>query len=191
MTKFQNKYWIESARLKGYDYSNPWWYYVTINTKNHVKFFGKVINDKIYLNELGKNVEKEWMKSAEIRKNIELDYFVIMPNHIHGIIIINSTEKSVGRDVLPNVSTIGNDVNERKLFFSTISPKPNSLSVIIRGFKATITKWAHEKGYLDFQWQDRFYDRIIRNEMELYQIRKYIEQNLLKWDIEKNEHKNM
>jgi len=178
MTKFQNTFRVESTRLKSWDYSNPWWYYVTINSKNHVCCFGDLVKGKMILNELGKIVEKEWLKTSEIRKNVELDYYVIMPNHIHGIIILNEHTR---RDVARNVSTI----NKNK--FSEISPKPNSLSAIIRSFKSAVTKQAHENGYRSFQWQPRFYDRIIRNEKELYQIRKYVELNTLKWSIENDD----
>lgn len=89
MTKYRNRFRIESTRIPEYDYSNPNWYYVTINTKNHICYFGNVSNGKMKLNELGKIVEKEWLKNADLRKSIELDYFIIMPNHLHGIIVIN------------------------------------------------------------------------------------------------------
>lgn len=193
MTKFQNKYRIESIRLKGWDYSIPWWYFVTINTKDHKKYFGKIISGKIKLNDFGKIVEREWLKSKQIRKNIDLDYFVIMPNHIHGIIIINKCSDSKyndHREFQQDVSTIAdsckniNTAENKNIFFSKISPKSNSLSVIIRGFKASVTKFAHENGIFEFQWQSRFYDRIIRNENELYNIRKYIEQNPLIWEMD-------
>ncbi|MBU2444797.1 MAG: hypothetical protein KJ666_04390 [Bacteroidetes bacterium] len=68
MSKFQNKYRIESARLPKYDYSNPNWYYVTINTKNHIYWFGDIKNGKMILNDLGKIVEQEWLKTAIIKK---------------------------------------------------------------------------------------------------------------------------
>ena len=84
-----------SIRLKEYDYTNPNWYYVTICTKDKVCCFGKVKNGKMILNDYGKIVEEEWLKTKEIRKNIDLDYYVVMPNHFHGIIII---ESNVGGD---------------------------------------------------------------------------------------------
>ncbi|NCS90747.1 MAG: transposase [Ignavibacteria bacterium CG_4_8_14_3_um_filter_37_9] len=191
MSKFINKYRIESARLKDWDYTTPWWYYVTINAKNHNEYFGKIEKNNLYLNNLGNYAKEEWLRTQELRKNVDLDFFVIMPSHIHGIIIITDADNTTshrgdvpfsGRDVLQNVST-----DETKKYFSTISPEGNSLSVIIRGFKASVTKWAHINGYQDFQWQERFFDRIIRTEYELVQIRKYIEQNPLKWDIKKND----
>lgn len=89
MTKFKNTFRIESARFKDWDYSTLWWYYVTINTKNHVHHFGRIVNEEMVLNELGLIAENEWLKTKSIRTNVDLDYYVIMPNHIHGIVIIN------------------------------------------------------------------------------------------------------
>lgn len=89
MTKYQNKYRIESARIPNYDYSQPNWYYVTINTKNHIHYFGKIEKEKMILNELGNVVDICWQEIPNHYSNTELDCFVIMPNHIHGIIIIN------------------------------------------------------------------------------------------------------
>lgn len=167
------KYRIASARLKEYDYSAPNWYFVTINTKNHKEYFGEIKNGKMNLNDLGKTAEEEWIKTPELRKNIELDYYVVMPNHFHGILIITET---ICRDVARNVST-----NKK---YSEISPQAGSLSTIIRGYKAAVTKRIHETGDKNFSWQARFYDRIIRNERELNAIRNYIEQNPLRWELD-------
>lgn len=90
--KFKNKYRIKSARLKGYDYSQSGMYFVTICTKNRREFFGEVINGEIALNEIGKIVENEWLQTPIIRHDIFLDEWVIMPNHIHGIIEIKNVE---------------------------------------------------------------------------------------------------
>lgn len=106
MTKYQNRFRIESTRIQQYDYSNPNWYYITINTKNHICYFGNVIDGKMRLNELGKIAETEWLKNAELRENIELDYFIIMPNHLNGIIIINPMNDTVQK--------VNNDVETRR-----------------------------------------------------------------------------
>lgn len=182
--KSQSRYRIESARLKDWDYSNPWWYYVIINSKEHKEYFGEVVKGEIKLNDLGKIVEEEWLKTKTIRKYVDLDYYVIMPNHLHGIIILNAINNiETRRDVARNVSTTN--------IFSEISPKANSLSTIIRSFKSAVTKRVKENGFTNFAWQTRFYDRIIRNEKELYKIRRYIEQNPLKWEFEKNTPENL
>ncbi|KAF0149747.1 MAG: transposase [Ignavibacteria bacterium] len=72
MTKFKDTYRIETTRLKVWDYANPWWYYITINTKDHVEYFGRVEYEKMVLNGLGKIVEEEWLKTKNIRANVEL-----------------------------------------------------------------------------------------------------------------------
>jgi REP element-mobilizing transposase RayT len=76
-------------RLQYFDYSNGGWYFFTICTFNHKNYFGKIVNGKMILNTCGKIVYNCWKNIAELHQHIELDYFVIMPNHIHGIIIIN------------------------------------------------------------------------------------------------------
>lgn len=180
MELYQNKYRIKSARLKDWDYSNPWWYYVTINTKNHIEFFGKITDGKMVLNELGQIAEQEWYRTKTIRNNVDLDYFVIMPNHIHGIIILNDVETRRSESLLPK--------NHNSQFSKPIK---NSLSVIINQYKGSVKRWANKNGYSSFVWQSRFYDRIIRNEKELYNIRKYIDKNPLKWEFEKNDLDNI
>jgi putative transposase len=168
MTLFQNKYRIESARLKGWDYKNPWWYFVTINTKDHIPWFGKVVKGKMKLNQLGKIVEKNWNEIIIHYKNTELDYVVVMPNHIHCIVILN-----------PNVEP------------GHVPAIHHSLSNIVGSFKSAVTKYAHENGKTEFAWQPRFYDRIIRNEKELYKIRRYIDLNPLRWELEKEQPENI
>ena len=127
MELIKNKYRINSPRLNGWDYSNPWWYYITINTDNHKYFFGNVVDGKMVLNELGKAANDSWRAIPQHHKNVEIDIYVIMPNHVHGIIILNN----ISKDVACNVST-------NKM--SIISPKQNSLSTVVRSFKSAVTK---------------------------------------------------
>ncbi|MDF1611530.1 transposase [Stygiobacter electus] len=178
MSKFKNTFRIESTRLINWDYSTPWWYLVTINTKNHIEFFGKVVNDKMYLNELGKIVDKFWEEIPNHFKNVGLDYYVIMPNHIHGIIIINPI---VETGYIPS-----QDKQSETPYMASLP-----LGDIVGKFKAAVTRWAYKNGYSNFKWQSRFYDRIIRNENELFNIRRYIEQNPLKWELEKDKPENI
>lgn len=168
---FNNKFRVESTRLKEWDYSNPWWYYITISTKNHSPFFGEVIHRKMNLNKLGIVTEKCWVEIPKHYQNVEIDYYVIMPNHIHGIIIINSTVETRHASSLQNKSI--------------------TLSNIIGSFKSVVSKQARESGNNNFSWQERFYDRIIRNEKELFNIRKYIQQNPIKWELEKDKPENL
>jgi hypothetical protein len=132
---FKNKYRINSTRLKGWDYSWPGYYFVTICTKDRTNFFGSIENEKMYLSEIGEIVENEWLKTEQIRKNVILDKFVVMPNHIHGILVIDNKYCSV-ETLCHNAST----ELDKNNFMSKISPKSNSLSEIIRSFKSICTK---------------------------------------------------
>ncbi len=106
--------------------------------------------------------------------NILLDEFVVIPNHVHGIIILNEPDC---RDVQLNIPT--------EEYFSKISPKSHSLGVIIRTYKAAVTTMCRQNGNTDFQWQHGYYDHIIRNERSLYKIREYIRTNPEQWTWDK------
>jgi REP element-mobilizing transposase RayT len=159
-------------RLKEYDYSQGAYYFVTICVNNRRDYFGSVKNNKCELNEFGK-VAKQILESIPVLyPYVELDYYVIMPDHIHIIIIIDPSNLNV---------VTGRDLSQK----DEPKPKIKSLSEIISAFKTMSSKELHKKGLKEFKWQRSFYDRIIRNERELYQIRKYIEQNPLSLEIEK------
>lgn len=195
MTLYKNKYRVESIRLKNWDYSNNGYYFVTICTKEKECFLGTIINNKMILSEMGKIINNEWYKSIEIRKNILLDEFIIMPNHIHGIIVINNdnVEKLNNSDI--NVETHckiqsqmekpnGIDINVET--HCNASLQKNNLSNIIRGFKSSTTKLIHVSGFENFAWQPRFYEHIIKNEKSLNSIREYIINNPKNWAKDEN-----
>jgi len=92
MTLFNNKYRVESTRLKGWYYTSSGLYFITINTYKMKVFFGNVLNGEMILNEAGKIVDEEWKKTCELRNNVILDEYQVMPNHFHGIIAL--TKKS-------------------------------------------------------------------------------------------------
>lgn len=175
--KFQNKYRIESTRLQYWDYSNPGLYFVTICTKNFVEWFGKIEDGEMELNEYGIVAEKCWVAIPEHFENVELDEFIIMPNHIHGIVGIDG-EYFRGRDVACNVSTSKQ--------MSNISPKPGSLSAIIRSYKSAVTRNIRKYHNPNFAWQPRFYDHIIRTKTALENIQNYIKQNPANWKKDQN-----
>ncbi|NMB83347.1 MAG: hypothetical protein GYA14_16175 [Ignavibacteria bacterium] len=175
---YQNR---KSPRLKSWDYSKPHWYFVTIYTHNHINHFGEIKNEKPVLNKLGLHTEDCVKNISSHYKNVEIDYHIVMPNHIHVIIIINPDALGTCHGM-----SLQND-NVREFG----KPTKGSLSMIINHFKGAVTKWANLNGHKNFKWQRSFYDRIIRNEKELYQIRKYIEQNPLAWDLEKNISENL
>jgi len=178
-----------SIRLKGWDYSEPAWYYVTIVVKGRRCEFGRVVAETVDLSELGRIADACWREIPKHHEDVGLDEHIVMPNHVHGIVIINEKSPPVaGRDVQLNVPT-GDTLNiadedTSKRIGKSISPAKGSLSVIIRTFKAAVTTWAHANGHAGFAWQGRFHDHIIRDEDDLYRIRMYIRNNPLKWALD-------
>ena len=179
MTLFKNKYRIESSRLKGWDYRRTGAYFITICTKNREKIFGNVVMDKVVLNDIGKIVEEEWLKTPKIRNYVELDVFIIMPNHLHGIIFIynDDLEKKIFEQEIKHLS-FQNEYNKNHYL------KSKSISSFINQFKSVTTKRIKRLYINDFSWQSRFYDHIIRNENSLSKIRDYILHNPIKWTLD-------
>ncbi len=171
--KYKNKYRIESTRLQNWDYRRAGSYFITICTQYREHFFGEIIGGKMKLSNIGVIADILWYEIKNHAKNIELGAFVVMPNHIHGILILDnnyiSDDDSVGDDSVP----IG-----RKRFQNI---GKNSVSSIIGGYKSAVTKHAHRLGY-DFDWQSRFYDHIIRDKKSYNKISNYIINNPAKWD---------
>lgn len=168
-----------SIRLKDYDYSQNNAYFVTICTKNRELDINSDVIRGI--------IRETWENLPSHYPNVSLDEFVIMPNHIHGIIIINNdNNEGIRRGVQLNARTCrpeGVFSNApTKDYYSKISPRKNTLSVIIRTFKAAVTKLCRERGIECFCWQRNYYEHVIRNDDDLYKTRKYIRENLLKWD---------
>jgi putative transposase len=182
MTWFAEKFHVESSRLKNWDYSTPGIYFITICAVYHNKFFGKIINNQIALSDKGNIVKEELLKTFEVRKNIKLHEYVIMPNHVHMLmeIINDNLDRDVlqqSRDVACYVST--NTENELK-YFSKISPRSNTVSSTIRSFKSAVTKRINQKKVF-FGWQPRFYDQIIKYREEYLNIKKYTRDNPDNW----------
>lgn len=178
MSLYKNKYRIESARMRGHDYGSPGEYFVTINTKGMKEWFGEVRNAQMVRNEIGEIARRMWMQIPNHHTNVTLDSFVIMPNHVHGIVVLHCHR---GSDVACNVAT-KNDIKS----MSTISPKRGSLGAVIRSYKSAVTNWCHTNDQPDFAWQPRYHDHVIRNDRELSAIREYIENNPMRWDIDRN-----
>ena len=192
MTLYKNTFRIESTRLKEYDYSQPGEYFVTICTDEHKYLLGTVLEEDVELSPIGRIVKSCWEEIPKHFHNIELDEFVIMPNHIHGILIINDNCRDVQsgeQNNNPNCrevqsGEIDNNPNGRdvQLNVSTrISPKRGTLSVVIRTFKAAVTTECRRNGWYEFRWQPRFYEHIINDEKDSQNIRDYIIDNPTKW----------
>ncbi|WP_310559709.1 transposase [Flavobacterium sp.] len=191
MAIFKNKYRIESTRLKNWDYSRQASYFITICTANREHFFGKIKNQgetpcTASLSAIGIIVEQEWIKTPDIRPdmNLELGEFVVMPNHFHGIIFIgnnefNSDGDTICRDAM-HVRDAMHGVSTNGIYKNEFGPQSKNLSSILRGFKSAVTIQAR-KINPEFGWQSRFHDHIIRNTKSYDAISQYIIDNPKKW----------
>ena len=187
MTLFKNKYRSESARLRGWDYRNPGYYFVTICTRQREHFFGAVMGDDVQLSPIGEIAAQFWSEIPSHHKGIELDKWIVMPNHVHGIVIIR--ENAVVGTL--HATSLQPSQPQDNAKMSQISPKAGSLSVVIRSYKSAVSRWAGLNGYKNFAWQPRFYDHIIRDEKSLNNIRQYIFDNPLKWELDKENPSNL
>ncbi|MEI7979392.1 MAG: transposase [Bacteroidota bacterium] len=179
--KFNDKYRIKSARLEGYDYKNEGLYYVTICTKNRTHYFGECNDGIMFLNDLGKMAEDFWLAIPTHFPNVSLDEFTIMPNHIHGIVCIdtnahvetlNATSSSENKTL--HATSLPDDR------YSKISPKQGSLSTVLRSYKSAVSNKAKHFNP-NFAWQPRFHDNIIRDAKSFTNIQNYIINNPTIW----------
>ncbi|MBZ0201506.1 MAG: transposase [Ignavibacteria bacterium] len=180
-------------RLKGFDYSSNNGYFVTICVHNHHHLFAEIKNEESVLSASGTMISKWWGELDDKFPEIVLDQFIIMPNHIHGIIFLFN-EHLVGDDlrVVPENKPVPDDlrvVPDRIVPGNSEKQTRISLSRVIQWFKTMTTneyiRGVKENIYPPFDkhlWQRSFYDRIIRNEKELENIRNYILYNPLKWE---------
>ena len=187
-----------SIRLKGYDYSQAGLYFITICTQDRLRLFGEITDNGngamiCALNKFGRIAETEWIKTSEIRPNIDLDAFVIMPNHIHGIIRINDMDDMYDcmagmthdrRGTMHRAATMAHHVPTVEQFGK---PTSNTIPAIIRGYKSSVTKQINilrNKPGVPV-WQRNYYEHIIRDEKSYLQISEYIRTNPLKWPTDK------
>ena len=173
------KHHRQSTRLKGWDYSRPGAYFVTINVKGRVCFFGKIEKDKVILSDVGKVADSKLIDLPKHFPFLDIDEYVVMPNHIHIIIFIMQNVASHQSDLQNN--DMKDDSNKAE-YYRKISPKKGSVSVIMRTYKGSIKTWCNNNGYDDFEWQSRFNDSVIRSNEELKRRRQYIIDNPKNWD---------
>ncbi len=187
------EYHRKSVRLPEYDYSQPGAYFVTLVTKNRELLFGKIESGEIIINQFGLIVASYWQKLSSYFP-IQIDKFVVMPNHFHGIILIMNCKgeaSGVKVDLITNASS------------PDASPLPNSnrpngtirgsLSAIVQHFKSITTRRINSlqntRGVMI--WQRNYYEHIIRNEDGLRNIREYINNNPLRWEMDELNRKNL
>jgi putative transposase len=171
----------KALRLKSFDYSKPGAYFVTICTENRKCVLENIVAGKIKLTTVGEIVKKYWLKLPEKFENIRVDEYVIMPNHIHGIIVIEKYDCEPG-----NVVAIHELPLQKKRRMMLI---PRAIGFL----KMNSSKQINRKMKLSniFQWQRNYYEHIIRDEEDLNEIRKYIINNPLQWELDKENPKNI
>jgi len=189
--KFQDIYRIPSARAAWWDYRNDAAYFATVCTASHEHYFGEIVEtaakQKMQLSEIGQIAHQNWIKIPDHFPFIRLDAFVVMPNHIHGILIIDNpisfgdAVKTLHATSLQQSSDPPTIKNEE---MAAISPKWGSFSTVIRSYKSSVSKQAREI-HADFAWQTRFHDHIIRDEESWRKIQEYILTNPTRWDKDK------
>jgi putative transposase len=175
-----------SPRLRGYDYTEAGEYFVTVCTNGRTCILGEVVDGKMELSPVGEVVRGCWREIPGHFPLVRTHAFQVMPNHVHGIIEIcrqTTHLKNPCRDVACNVPT--RDGGGR---FAQISPRPSSLSVVVRSFKSASTKHCHDTRICNHRtlWQPRFHDRIIRDDREHFFIEQYITLNPMLWHLDQN-----
>ena len=178
MDKFRNKYRIDSARLASWDYSNPGLYFITICTKDRINFFGEISDNEMYLNEIGEIADKFWGDIPDHFHDVELGEFIIMPNHVHGIIIINELHQQSSQTHVETrhaLSLLNKTTHPRFR-----NPGKHTISSMVGSFKSAVTKSARLIN-IDFGWQSRFHDHIIRSNDDYKRISNYIKYNPANW----------
>ncbi len=169
-------YHRRSIRLKGYDYSSAGAYFVTVCTENRECLFGQALGEEIRISEMGVIGQAEWIRTPEIRNSVLIDEFILMPNHLHGILFLREWD-DVGAHC--NVPLLPDTPQIEQFGKSTV----NSIPTIIKLFKSTVTKQINELRGTPGQsvWRRNYFERVIRDEDELNGIRDYIIYNPLKW----------
>jgi REP element-mobilizing transposase RayT len=193
MDKYRNQYRTTSTRLQNWNYGWNGAYFITLCCKNQCHCFGEISEGKMQLSAIGVIADVLWYEIKNHAKDIILGEFIVMPNHIHGIVVLENADGDSDSDA--------DDVETRHAL--SLQPQPqtqpqpqsigqkrfqnqgkNTLSSIIGSYKSAVTKHAHRLDF-DFLWQPRFYDHIIRNEKSYHQIADYIKNNPAKWDMDK------
>lgn len=206
--KYQNKYRIDSIRLQNWDYRWNAPYFITICTESKNHYFGEIINSKMILSKQGILADVFWHEIKNHAQNVELDEFMVMPNHIHGILVLNNSGGD--GDDKNNNNNANVETTHALSLPSRPSPQPhpelpqspspqskktigqqrfqhqgkNSLSSIVGSYKSVVTKHANRL-QLDFGWQSRFYENIIRDAEAYEQIKNYIRNNPSNWKEDK------
>jgi putative transposase len=181
MTFDRHKHHRRSIRLRGYDYSSVGAYFVTVCAYDRECLFGTVEGGRVRLNDYGLVARREWLRSAAHRPEIELEAFVVMPNHVHGIVIITDNEPVGAQRVAPPGRVGAENVGAEHV--PPLHRTSGSLGSFVAGFKMAVTKRINEMREAPGApvWQRNYYERIIRDDDEAMAIRAYIYENPRRW----------
>jgi putative transposase len=165
------------TRLSDFDYGQTAAYFVTICTQEGRMLFGEVVVDEVRLSLLGQLVHQAWLAIPQHYSMVTVDEYVVMPNHLHGILFL----------LRENTTDMASHVPTRR--FGAL--RAATLSSIVGNFKSGVSREAHRLGLNGPIWQSRFYEDVIREDEDLCQVRRYIQENPLKWALDKENPKNL
>ena len=166
-----------SIRLQGYDYSRAGAYFLTVCATNRVCLFGDIANGQMRLNDAGRMAMECWNEIPCHFPDVTLDAFVVMPNHVHGVLMITDTVGAKHTVGAKNVSPL--QPGQRPHGTS------KTIGSIIRGFKIGVTKWMRTHANVHDVWQRNYYEHVIRNNDELNRVREYIVNNPAQWSLDR------
>jgi putative transposase len=181
-----NEHQRRSIRLAGYDYGQAGAYFVTICTEGHWRLFGRVAGDAMEWNDAGLAVERCWQEIPAHFPQVALDEFVVMPNHVHGILVIADAtgHRFVGANNHSPHLVRANDYSPLPRPPDHASrPRGTSKTIgsVIRGFKIGVGRWMRDDAGRRDIWQRNYFEHIIRNDVALNRIRQYIRDNPARW----------
>ena len=179
--KFFGKYRNASARLPGWDYTSAGNYFVTICTRERMPWFGNVTNGVMRLSTVGLVVRDFWKNIPAIYPNVALDVFIVMPDHLHGILVLHHEHLPVTRMSVVGTPHWGVPTDNRQSDHRKPQWRKGSVGSIINQFKGTCTKHIRSMGHPDFGWQPRFHDEMLRTKRDMNRVRRYIWDNPRNW----------
>ena len=173
------KHHRRSIRLQGYDYSQPGGYFVTIVTYHRDLLFGEIVNEEMQLNDLGKIADECWYTIPKHFPNVELGAHVVMPNHVHGIIVITNSRGGTIKSSFPVRAQHAAPLQTPQ---QQPNVKPGSLGAIVRSYKSAVTRRIGREHNITGIWQRNYYEHILRDHKDWDRIHRYIESNPSMWE---------
>jgi putative transposase len=184
-TKFNPNRQRKSIRIGGYDYSSAGAYFVTMVTYQRDPLFGEIKNGEVILSDFGKIADECWRAIPEHFSFVELGAYVVMPNHVHGIVVIRADESATNGVVVDAGRGAGRGAAMLRPYVGS-NVKPGSLGAIVRSYKSAVSYRIHKEHNTTGIWQRNYYEHIIRNEKDMQNKTDYINANPMLWDEDEN-----